>query len=307
MNMNAGPTIPLRDTIVGSFAPVLLLALLSTGSATAIAQSVNPLANTPVIFSNGLAPDGDNLGEGTYGLCGSGSYVGGNCDSPATLSQSYVGPTDGIAVMSLTGSNTGTADAVNAIHAATIYDAEVVGPSNISVPVDFVFDAYASVSTLLGLYEGGGMYAPASVNAQAFGTFGSNATLQVCAGASCPNPTINDSIGPAFPYSVVANTPIAISVGVQAYDTILSGPDSTFSASVDPSVVIDPSFTTPGYSVVFSPSPVPVPAAAWLLLSGLGGLGALVRRGRAIHWRSTSGRFPRRDSGQWAPVSFGSR
>ncbi len=55
-----------------------------------------------------------------------------------------------------------------------------------------------------------------------------------------------------------------------------------FSAQIDPKLEIDPSWLTqhPGYSLVFSSNyaPVPLPAAAWLLLSGLGGIGFLRRR-----------------------------
>jgi len=55
-----------------------------------------------------------------------------------------------------------------------------------------------------------------------------------------------------------------------------------YSAEIDPTLEIDPTWlaTHPGYSLVFSSnySPVPLPAAAWLLLSGLGGLAAIARR-----------------------------
>jgi hypothetical protein len=52
-------------------------------------------------------------------------------------------------------------------------------------------------------------------------------------------------------------------------------------AAIDPSITLDPS-NGPGYSILYSPdaAPVPLPAAAWLLLSGLGGLALMGGRRR---------------------------
>lgn len=50
--------------------------------------------------------------------------------------------------------------------------------------------------------------------------------------------------------------------------------------SIDPLVGLTPQEIAEGYSVTVSPSPVPLPSSAWLMLAGLGGLGVLVRKRR---------------------------
>jgi hypothetical protein len=58
--------------------------------------------------------------------------------------------------------------------------------------------------------------------------------------------------------------------------------------SIDPLVGLTDQEIAEGYSVTVSPSPVPLPSSAWLMLAGLGGLGILVlkrRTDRAMpHW-----------------------
>jgi hypothetical protein len=80
--------------------------------------------------------------------------------------------------------------------------------------------------------------------------------------------------------SLSSNTLYEITLTASAATT---GIDSFATMYVDPSLSID-SATDPGYSVVVSPgilnavTPVPLPASAWLLVSGIGGLRALARR-----------------------------
>jgi hypothetical protein len=50
--------------------------------------------------------------------------------------------------------------------------------------------------------------------------------------------------------------------------------------SIDPLVGLTDAEIAEGYTVTVSPSPVPLPSSAWLMLAGLGGLGVLVRNRR---------------------------
>jgi hypothetical protein len=56
---------------------------------------------------------------------------------------------------------------------------------------------------------------------------------------------------------------------------------TTLSGTIDPDITFAPGFDSSGYSLIYSsnaPSEVPLPAAAWLILSGLGGMSLLARR-----------------------------
>jgi PEP-CTERM motif len=53
--------------------------------------------------------------------------------------------------------------------------------------------------------------------------------------------------------------------------------------SIDPLVGLTDQEIAEGYSVTVSPSPVPLPSSAWLMVAGLGGLGMLVRKRRTDH------------------------
>ncbi len=74
-------------------------------------------------------------------------------------------------------------------------------------------------------------------------------------------------------FVVPTNTVETFEVGVEG-DAIARG---NFNVSVDPALTLDAADVSGGTLYV---SPVPLPAAAWLLLSGLGGVGALARRRR---------------------------
>lgn len=207
----------------------------------------------------------DGLGAGTFDFpctTESCSYGG-----PLTISQYFA---DGKGSLSFSGSNVTPYGTQLSTGGLLTYYAEVVGPANITVPVDFLVSGSATTSTS---YDD---------EAYVWASLGANAQISACAGGGNCNGPLSSSFGGSYSYSVPTNTPIQIQMQVQGLVGILAGPGATFTATVDPSVVLDPSFNTPGYSVIFSadlspPPPVPVPAAGWLLLSGIGGLGAFLR------------------------------
>lgn len=104
------------------------------------------------------------------------------------------------------------------------------------------------------------------------GTTNYSTTLMVSAFA---NPTVDTSSGS-----------VSLEANVKTFqDSLHFYTDSSASAYIDPIITIDLAFATthPGYSIAFSQgignvAPVPVPAAAWLLGSGLLGLIGVARR-----------------------------
>jgi len=145
------------------------------------------------------------------------------------------------------------------------YNFCVAGPIGQVVTVDVYGSTIASASaSLVGA-------------AQAIATVYAAGHLISCAAAgtaaACPA-----SLTTSF--QVVSDTAINVSLAAGA-TTYSYAP--TASATADPYIAVDP--TTPdaaAYSIIVSPgvsnTPVPLPASTWLLLGGLGGLGAMVRR-----------------------------
>jgi hypothetical protein len=94
-----------------------------------------------------------------------------------------------------------------------------------------------------------------------------------CAGSCVSGQSPSFNVSQAL--SLATNTVYAIYLAAGGQD-IVTG---TFSATVDPAVVFAPGFDSTGYAITFSPdpAPVPVPAAVWLFLGGVGGLAVLGR------------------------------
>ena len=107
--------------------------------------------------------------------------------------------------------------------------------------------------------------------------------LATCCGAITDPTFSGTSFNEKKTYSVIANTFYRIDISATASDTF----DGFATAYIDPYIQIDPNFADKGkYHIVLSPgidnlvsaATVPLPAASWLLGSGLLGLVGVARR-----------------------------
>ncbi|HEY4211840.1 MAG TPA: VPLPA-CTERM sorting domain-containing protein [Steroidobacteraceae bacterium] len=179
------------------------------------------------------------------------------------------------------------------------YYYEVQGPANAIVSATISYFLYGDVST--GFDQNNNPTGQANGNASitvttASDTFNDSVSALVFPGSG-PSPfqtTVKggDLDGSWVPVSkqllVQANT--LYTVTLAAYGNVDSlAPGIKATGFADPVITIDPSMY-PDYSVALSPgmtntlsldrvpAPVPLPAAGWLLLSALGGLGSMARK-----------------------------
>jgi hypothetical protein len=157
----------------------------------------------------------------------------------------------------------------------TISYFEVEGPSNPGLPLAFSANGSTTATANGGLGSDG--TASAQVLSGDLGTTIFSVTACSAVYYACSGPS---SFNVSQLFTASSNTVYAVEIAAQG-----SSDRGAFSASVDPNITFAPGFNSAGYSLVFSPdltpAPVPLPAAAWLLLSGLGGLIPLGRRRRA--------------------------
>jgi hypothetical protein len=159
-----------------------------------------------------------------------------------------------------------TAFAINTT-ATIFYWAEVVGPSNVTVPL--LISSFATASASGTGAAGAALFFPG-------GNF-----VGVCADPSHPSNcgTETTSENTVLPFSVLSDVPFNI---LEAADAGAVDPSGAASATLDPTIVIDPSFATGSqFSLIFSsnispPSTVPEPGTLLLTLTGVGLLGLLV-------------------------------
>jgi hypothetical protein len=151
------------------------------------------------------------------------------------------------------------------------YFFEISGPSGQNIPVNVLASGSVSSSGLLpgqNTSEAGFSLNPVSVLPY---------LINVAAYATAPSFSVNQQLtltsGTMYEVNITADSDLSNS-GTPA----VSG---TAGAKVDPLFTISPSFalSNPGYHLEFSSnlSPVPEPAAGWLMLCGLAGLGVIKR------------------------------
>ena len=165
-------------------------------------------------------------------------------------------------------------DSVTATADASVkYYFEVSGPGPAVVPVEMTFSATASATLSSATFKFSGV------------SGGNPVDYEYDCPTSC---SLTD-----FPFMVDADTPSPISMLLYGSVGLIDEPGvssaASFSATLDPTITIDPIFleSHPGYSLVFSrnPStPVPEPGTWSMMLIGVAGLGvtARLRRRRAI-------------------------
>ena len=156
---------------------------------------------------------------------------------------------------------------------------EVVGPGNVEVPLDFAVSEAVSASATNDGNVGVLAIADPSLNgAPVSGICAYTTNVTTCEGYP-----VLSSLEETVSGIVTANVPtqgyIQVVGGIfpPGYPQNLLPYSGSYSASIDPSITFDPSFTLPGYSLVFSadavpPGTAPEPATLALLGVALAGL-----------------------------------
>jgi len=165
---------------------------------------------------------------------------------------------------SASGSLSGTGTSSGGFAIVTYYF-EVLGPSSISIPLDFTASGMATLTAPHSIANQalvtGTILGPTAMSLPGF-----DQSLDIAQIFYDPGTV---SFGNTQLVSITANT-----VGSVVFEVSGAG---TFSTSFDPQVAIDSSFDLPGYSLIFSPVPTSAPEPGTLALV-LGGVAILALR-----------------------------
>lgn len=237
--------------------------ILSGIAAVVVVPAGSYAATLPAaIFSVNAAGGTGILTAGTVSGTGSnGGSTGGSESSTATASYG----SDGAAVSGSGSTSGGTSTADSSANATVTYYLEVIPIGSVSEPVPLIFSATGLTSAsgpnaeALAYFEtpGGGLYA-CSATGGAVGTCGAEPS----------------SYSSSIDYSVSPNVPYDVEVLASGSSSLGSG---SWSASVDPQVVIDPTFADAAdFTLEFSPvTTTPLPVALPLFGAGLSVIGLL--------------------------------
>jgi hypothetical protein len=224
-----------------------------------------------VMFLSGFmafAASGEALPSATLLEQGSGnsvSYSGGN----ASISYDGTGPS----------SPGGASGSIS-----LTYWIEVVGPANVSVPIDFLSNGTATASNQ-------------KTSSAVTASFGTNPSLDACANSGAGPCAPNTFFSGLHQYTIATNVPVE----VQLTGSWFSGccGDGVFGGGqahgfANSFVEVDPTFGLSGYTLQWSadlsPASVPEPSTYALMLGALGLVAFLARR-REIVERHAAGSF----------------
>jgi hypothetical protein len=245
-------------------------------------QTINTVPGSATANASGPGEFG-----GTYSASGSASVTPG----PNPVVSSSSSDTNGYPILG--GCNGYASPCVNT-SGVLVYYLEVTAPAGATSATLDVYTSASANATVGGSIDTSAFAsATASLsllpNSVAGSALNLTATDVACLPA-CTNAGFQTNFVPMTPYTIYFNAPgqptqIQIGMSVSGIIDVVGQGTASTSISVDPYFAIDPS--TPdaaGYTLAFSsgignaPIPTPLPAAAWLLLSGLGGMIVLARR-----------------------------
>lgn len=164
-------------------------------------------------------------------------------------------------------------------------------PQSISATISYSFEVLGPTSgpVNIDVHLTGSTFATGTTPTFASSTVSSSVTdlfqIPLFSITACSNTDSQSSCrlnGTPSSYAVTQMLTISANTAYKIFMTAQAGEagGGTAGFTADPDVVFDPSFNATGYSIVFSAdaTPVPLPASAWLLLSGLLGVMLMSRR-----------------------------
>lgn len=274
----------------GKVLALLVLALLALPVAAAAVTVPSAVIMTEYLSSQHTYVVGSVPGT----FSGSGCYPGDTIEgvtsegcSSDELSLAYAG---GAAAITVAGSGStfgavGGAGVIPFAYGVVAFYYEVIGPGSVLVPVDFSATGSTAEDVVLDSPPFGGENAANSAVTCADAIFGGYAGVQIggatfyAESTNNGNPTCGTPAAPASFSGTAAgmamsNTAYIVDMSVEGFAGGFQLSSADFSATVDPSVTIDSSFTTPGYSLIFSadvtpPTSVPEPTTPMLILAAL--------------------------------------